>query len=684
LILSQYKTFLNDLNKNIENAVSNTKESEKSNYDIHKLRQKIQEQATRLQKLEQYKFLCENRILQLDPAHPLPINEGHLKKHSKDNKGFNNKNNKCETNNDINSHYPNDLNNKDYERKEILLQDEIYGLNEKLHMLAQELASSQNENIYLKKQIHNLNSAGINLNNKAKAALPLPTDTIQSEALRENYHKLFLLYNEQVAEKNQILETLKIETINNEEKKNYIEILKHTIDSFILKNGFANSLNQIKKSFYGKSTNITQAPCNVDFLTEITQLRLDVEKSKKELVLSKALISELKTEVDFITKNNSNMVSTKEKLVENLENGIKELDEARNKLKPSESEKAFFKKEIEILRKTIENLQEELKLRSDFAQKLQNEKEELDNKLIQVNAYMENSQTMQNKIFDYKKSFDKIYIDLNEALNFKKLLEAELLKIKCELENKIIENTEIKEEYKNFDLERKNLLIEKDNCYKQIGLLEKINREMENGQKAKEVELLGLKDKLEKSLNSEKEDENKYEKLMQEYENFKINSKKTIENLHKKLDENINELLNSNSNKKAAYETVKEELLNSNNKAAIDHSKEKELRLIEDENIFLKNKIHLLERELASKNELMQRINERYDTLFVDYNQLENLREQLQKEKENFAQENIYWKKKYDSDLMKKINEIQSLNRDLSNYQTELNENQESINKIKK
>ncbi len=42
---------------------------------IEKYQTKIREQASRLQKLEKYKYLCEKKILLLNPSQKMPIHE---------------------------------------------------------------------------------------------------------------------------------------------------------------------------------------------------------------------------------------------------------------------------------------------------------------------------------------------------------------------------------------------------------------------------------------------------------------------------------------------------------------------------------------------------------------------------------------------------------------------------------
>jgi len=61
-----------------------------------KLRDKIRDQASRLCELQNYKTICESRIKQLSPSHPIPVLESHLRlgKEINVNESFNPANNK--------------------------------------------------------------------------------------------------------------------------------------------------------------------------------------------------------------------------------------------------------------------------------------------------------------------------------------------------------------------------------------------------------------------------------------------------------------------------------------------------------------------------------------------------------------------------------------------------------------
>ena len=72
------------------------------------------------------------------------------------------------------------------------------------------------------------------------------SERIPNEKLREAYTKLAVSHKDLLNEKESLLKTLRDETIINEEQRNYIEILKQTIESSLLKNGLYNYI-QIQK-----------------------------------------------------------------------------------------------------------------------------------------------------------------------------------------------------------------------------------------------------------------------------------------------------------------------------------------------------------------------------------------------------------------------------------------------------
>lgn len=71
-------------------------------------------------------------------------------------------------------------------------------------------------------------------------------DRVPQDKLKESYQRLQTSYNGLLNEKEVILDSLRNETLTNEEQRNYIEILKQTLESKISSIGIKNFLNQQK------------------------------------------------------------------------------------------------------------------------------------------------------------------------------------------------------------------------------------------------------------------------------------------------------------------------------------------------------------------------------------------------------------------------------------------------------
>jgi len=185
---------------------------------IDKLRDKIRDQANRLCELQNYKTICESRIKQLSPSHPIPVLETHLR--------LNNNNNFSDFNNNKQpeSQVQQLLKQKNEELVYALeiKEREVNTLNKKIDLLTNKLNCriTQNFPIETTKPIF----------------ADYPTvDRIPNERLKESYTNLLFSYRELINEKEIILDSLRQETLNNEEQRNMIEILKQTIESSLFK-----------------------------------------------------------------------------------------------------------------------------------------------------------------------------------------------------------------------------------------------------------------------------------------------------------------------------------------------------------------------------------------------------------------------------------------------------------------
>jgi uncharacterized coiled-coil protein SlyX len=166
--------------------------------------------------------------------------------------------------NKINS--KNNLNNKDMHKKYELLNDKFHKLLNDYNEII------KNNNI---QDISSNTINAVNINDKYKI-------------LKEKYKKI-------KEENKKIIEVLKEETKACEMQKNIIDILQQAIENDICKN------NDLKKYI------------TIDNIVDFTQLKLESEQYRKELVLSQALVNSLKSEIEQLhkekeeAKNNVNM-----------------------------------------------------------------------------------------------------------------------------------------------------------------------------------------------------------------------------------------------------------------------------------------------------------------------------------------------------------------------------------------
>jgi len=170
---------------------NNMKQSSQSNstYNVEALRQKITEQAQRLGNLESYKVLLEQRIKQLVPNHNLPVTSDDLKNLPRNNKGQN-----------LIQYYNTILNERD----------------QNITQLRSELASFQKSTNF-----KSTNDSTLTLQN-----FPIAIENYPNEKLKDTYHKLHSFTADLFNEKEIILDSLRQETITNDEQRNYIEMLK--------------------------------------------------------------------------------------------------------------------------------------------------------------------------------------------------------------------------------------------------------------------------------------------------------------------------------------------------------------------------------------------------------------------------------------------------------------------------
>lgn len=586
----------NDIREVLE---MNTNQNTNDNYR-ELLEQKIRKQAKRLCELQEYSSLCEKRIKQILPTHPLPVQEAHLKNDMQGNDFT--KTQEIQSSNLMKSFkfQVQDLTNK------LVYRDQEYST---LHKKYETLQNKYNNLIQESVPKSLLNSLNLmsNYNYLNENVFPLP-ERIPNEKMREAYAKLLHSFKDIAREKEQILDSLRNETIINEEQRNYIEILKQTIESSLIKHGLGNLING-QKQYYQVSNKTTVS--NIDVVIDIVQLKSEVEKLRKDFIQSDVLVNELRQELEYTKETNNDMNLKKERIKESLENGIRELEEAKEKVKSLELEKDYLNDELIEVRdyndKILKDYESSLEKNNEmekYLEEYEKENEELKHKV-------EENKILEKKLAEYKNNFEKITNDLDLLLNEKSKLDSSLNKTN--------------EEVGKFKSENKKM--EEDN--KKLHNLNKSNAEKISNLEKNVEKVTSKNNELTENLN------NSLKMLSESERNLKSNLSQHEANT--KEIEAKTSTLNELQSKIQVLEKDKEALFNDNSKLLNEVSKIKlESEKMKDDSSEYTNNFNKLLAQYEATNKNFKNIESMYNVVKVEK---ENLQRELTIIKEKLEME---------------------------------------------
>ena len=302
------------------------------------------------------------------------------------------------------------------------------------------LDSLSNENIYNSnnKNYLNLNKKYEFLNKKFQILLTDYSDILNNniQDINDNiikegnnndkYRILKEKYKKLKDENKKIMELLKEQSSACEMQKNIINILRQSIDNDIIKN------NELKKYI------------TVDNIIDFTQLKIELEQNKKELVLSQALVNSLKSENEKLNKekeeaknnikdNNKNNSIDKE---DNLNNNDEKINNDKNnnskqkindintsKNDCNENNNESNKKENNLIMEENLSLKTTLNSQAQLIKELMEENKNLKNLVdeatIKLNDYINNKN--ENQI-----NFDNLNYQLTTKINEVKQYEDKL------------------------------------------------------------------------------------------------------------------------------------------------------------------------------------------------------------------------------------------------------------------
>jgi len=266
-------------NKNQENFDNNIDNINNNQIEIS-LQKKIREQAKRLMNLQEYISLLENRILQYNPNESLP-----LKKESIQNNIY---------------HPITEINEKYLE-----LQKKYNELYESTMHLTSNNNNNNNNNKIFNSSFSYIDIPSKNYENILYKNYPNINNIDQPEKIFDYYQNLQKDFISQLKDKDVLLNQIKKETINNDELRNYIEILKQALESNLIKNGLKTKIDMLKKQYYSNLPEDDYATV----LLDIDNMKSTNEKLIKEKEKNTQQIQQLNNDLTEFNQTKENLIN---------------------------------------------------------------------------------------------------------------------------------------------------------------------------------------------------------------------------------------------------------------------------------------------------------------------------------------------------------------------------------------
>ena len=360
---------------------------------------------------KKYSELCEKLIKQLNPNQKFPITIDDLTK------------NNCLSSIEIR-----------YQLKETQLmkmENEIKNLRNKCSILEE-----QN-----KQMVESREKIFKTLKEQKNLLIFPPPDRIPVEKLYEGYSKLYEAFNKISNDKEVAIVSLQNEILINDQQRNYIEILKQTLESNLVKNGIKSQIeiyNKIqKKTKSEECINSLDNMCECyEELFNIVGLNQKIEDLYKQNNSLELENNKLRSDINDLNNKNEYF---REQINNSLKSGIKELEQAKYKIKELEDQKKELTKENKKL----------IEYNYKFKQELDNYKgiNLNNNSEINIEEFMNKYMVIQNECQNLKNNLDKIQND-NEILIKKNQEQKEEIDIlRQENESLINEMNNLKSEF---------------------------------------------------------------------------------------------------------------------------------------------------------------------------------------------------------------------------------------------
>ena len=446
--------------------------------------------------------------------------------------------------------------------------------------------------------------------NQNRKNVELPYQKSSTSSIGNNDFKVQI--DKLTEEKKALMESLKNEMIYNEEQRNYIQILKETIESNLYKSGLANLIQSSKQ--YQSYDNDSLA----DFFIDFNRNKSESEKYRKELNLANNVINDNKQEIKSIRKDLEDLSAENILLKQKIE---KEKETKKEMI----NERERYDTTINNLTTSINSLRTQNQILRDQIQEYQSMTKTHEQQIQSTYNQIDN---MSNDLTKYR-TLENTY---NRLLSEHEQLKYDILTIQKEKASLETELSQQKNDSVRMTSVIRNLQVENQNCSKSLHDLQSKFDEL----KAEKNSLEKINETLKFRMKELDVSNNKIYELIQQ--NNELNVIK--DNNEKIVTEYINKIsILKVENEKLNYEynKVKNELKSQSNKYV----------QLENEN-----------KELTIK---IREISQEHNEVLLAHHESEMEVNRNIAEKAAIDNERRYWKGKYDEDMFKKEGEIQTL-----------------------
>ena len=335
---------------------------------------------------KKYSELCEKLIKQLNPNQKFPVTIEDLTK------------NNCLSSMEIR-----------YQMKETQLmkmENEIKNLRNKCAILEE-----QN-----KQMVESREKIFKTLKEQKNSLIFPPPERIPVEKLFEGYSKLYEAFNKISNDKEVAIVSLQNEILINDQQRNYIEILKQTLESNLVKNGIKSQIdlyNKIQKKIKSEDciNNLDSMSDYYEELFNVVGLNQKIEDLYKQNNTLELENNKLKSDINDINSKNEVF---REQINNSLKSGIKELDQAKYKIKDLEQQK----KELINENKNLQEYIDKIKIQLDNYKGLGFENNNNNNNEINLEEFMNKFIIVQDECQGLKNNLNQI--QNNNELLYKK------------------------------------------------------------------------------------------------------------------------------------------------------------------------------------------------------------------------------------------------------------------------